>query len=132
MPTTVSKEKFQYRVIVRGEKMRRIAPVRDLEVLDATTTVEVACSNCQTTFSGSASVNDKPGGICECGGWICPECLLCQVSKEARAEGSTEECPNQRKRLLKQTTSHPKQKISQKQTIRQKQTKSAKSKTASE
>jgi hypothetical protein len=33
MPITASKESFQYRVIVQGEKTRRIAPVRDLEVL---------------------------------------------------------------------------------------------------
>jgi hypothetical protein len=106
MPTATSKEKFQYRVIVKGEKMRRIAPVRDLEVLDAGTSIHVTCVNCQTTFASSPNAIDKPGGICECGGWICPECLLCQLAPENSADGSTESCPNQRKRLLKKAASH--------------------------
>jgi hypothetical protein len=103
MPLNTTKDEFQYRVIVRGEKMRRIAPPRDLEVLDATTSVEVTCFSCQNTFSGIPSVNDKPGGLCECGGWICPECLLCQASKGMRAQDSAQDCANQRKRLVKRT-----------------------------
>jgi hypothetical protein len=104
MPLKVGKETFQYRVIVSGEKMRRIAPLRDLEVLDATTAVEVTCVNCRAAFSGTTTVNDKPGGLCACGGWICSECLHCQPSRQLNAEGSAENCPNQRKRLLKRTT----------------------------
>jgi hypothetical protein len=106
MPTATNKEKFQYRVIVKGEKLRRIAPVRDLEVLDAGTSIHVTCFNCQTTFASSPIAVDTPGGICECGGWICPECLLCQMPVENSADQSTETCPNQRKRLLKKATSH--------------------------
>jgi len=113
MPTATSKERFQYRVIVKGEKMRRIAPVRDLEVLDDATRIDVTCFNCQTTFSSTPSVIDKPGGLCECGGWICPECLMCQLPKEMSAEGSTENCPNQAKRLLKKETSHKRAKSAQ-------------------
>jgi hypothetical protein len=97
-----SKEGFQYRVIVKGEKMRRIAPVRDLEVLSAGTSIEVTCFSCQSTFSSSPSVIDKPGGLCECGGWICPECLACQQPQE----NPTANCPNQRKRLLKKAATH--------------------------
>jgi hypothetical protein len=95
------KETFQYRVIVKGEKLRRIAPVRDLEVLDAGISIEVTCFNCQTAFASTPSVIDKPGGICECGGWICPQCLMCQLPQETSVEGSTGNCPNQRKRFLK-------------------------------
>jgi hypothetical protein len=104
MTVNANKEKMQYRVFVKGEKMRRIAPQRDLEVLDATTEVEVTCTSCHTKFSGTTSVNDKPGGLCECGGWICPECLLCEPSKPTRTEGASDTCPHQRKRLLKKAT----------------------------
>jgi hypothetical protein len=113
MPMAGSKERFQYRVVVKGEKMRRIAPVRDLEVLCAASRIDVTCFNCQTTFASNPSVTDKPGGLCECGGWICPECLLCQQPKETSVEGSTETCPNQRKRLLKAATNHKRAKSAQ-------------------
>jgi hypothetical protein len=104
---TATKESFQYRIMVKGEKLRRIAPRRDLEVLDAATKVDVTCVNCQATFSGTTSVNDQPGGLCECGGWVCPECLRCQASTHKPAdEGSGGNCPNERKRLLKKTTGH--------------------------
>lgn len=105
MHMNTGKETFQYRVIVRGEKMRRIAPLRDLEVLDATTSVEVTCVNCAAAFSGTTTVSDKPGGLCECDGWICPECLHCQVSQQANAEDSIKPCPSQRRRLVKKTVS---------------------------
>jgi hypothetical protein len=100
MAVVIAKESFQYRILVKGEKMRRIAPLRDLEVLDATTALEVTCFNCQTVFSGATNVNDKPGGLCECGAWICPECLLCEGSEEKGDKEAGESCPKQRKRLL--------------------------------
>lgn len=98
---TTSKESFQYRVIVKGEKMRRVAPARDLEILGAGAGIDVTCFGCQATFRGSASVFDKPGGLCECGGWICPECLVCQLPREGSIEDSIAACPAQRKRLVK-------------------------------
>jgi hypothetical protein len=106
MPTQTSKESFQYRVVVTGEKMRRIAPARDLEILDTGTSIDVTCFRCQSTFRSSPSVIDKPGGLCECGGWICPECLACQPPQEVSAEHPTATCPKQRKRLLKKATVH--------------------------
>ena len=104
VPLTATKESFQYRVIVRGEQMRRIAPVRDLEVLAEGTKLEATCDDCRSTFSSDPSLIDKPGGICECGGWICPDCLACQPSQGASSESSLATCPNQRKRLLKKAT----------------------------
>jgi hypothetical protein len=98
MPVAIAKERFQYRIFVKGEKMRRIAPLRDLEVLDATTAVQITCLNCQTVFSGATNVIDKPGGLCGCGAWICPECLHCGSSDDKREPGDS--CPSQRKRLL--------------------------------
>ena len=73
MPITAGKESFQYRVIVKGEKIRRIAPVRDLEVLAEGTRLDVTCVSCQTSFSSDPSLIDKAGGLGECGGWICPQ-----------------------------------------------------------
>jgi hypothetical protein len=102
MPATTGRESFQYRVIVQGEKIRRIAPVRDLEVLAAGATIDVTCFGCGVTFSSNPSVIDKPGGLCECGGWICPQCLVCQRPDETLAVS----CANQRKRQLKKTTHH--------------------------
>jgi hypothetical protein len=32
-PPSLNKEPFQYRIVVRGESMRRIAPAEDLEVI---------------------------------------------------------------------------------------------------
>lgn len=113
IPTATSKESFQYRVIVQGEKMRRIAPVRDLEVLDTGTSIEVTCFSCQSTFSTSPSVTDKPGGLCECGGWICPECLACQPSQDISAERIAASCTKQRMRLVKKAASHKRAKRAQ-------------------
>jgi hypothetical protein len=98
MGVATGKENFQYRVIIQGQKIRRIAPVRDLEVLETGTSIDVTCFGCQAPFSSSPSVIDKPGGLCECGGWICPICLVCQAPQESSAEPT---CPNQLKRLLK-------------------------------
>jgi hypothetical protein len=113
MPTTASKENFQYRVIVPGEKIRRIAPVRDLEVLAEGTKFEVICFGCRSTFSSNPTLIDKPAGLCECGGWICPDCLACQPSQEPSTASSPAICPNQRKRLLKKATRHKRAKSGQ-------------------
>jgi hypothetical protein len=113
MPVTGNKESFQYRVIVQGEKTRRIAPVRDLEVLAAGIKIEVTCFGCHVAFSSSPSMINKPGGLCECGGWICPACLACQPSQE----GAQETCPNQRKRLLKKATYQKRPKRAESSTV---------------
>jgi hypothetical protein len=113
MPITAGKESFQYRVIVKGEKIRRIAPVRDLEVLAEGTRLDVTCVSCQTSFSSDPSLIDKAGGLCECGGWICPHCLACQPSQDGAAESSPDGCPNQRKRLLKKATRQKRAKTTQ-------------------
>jgi hypothetical protein len=101
-----SKESFQYRVLVKGEKMRRIAPARDLDVLGAGTSIDVTCFSCQSTFSSNPSILDKPGGLCKCGGWICPECLACEPPQEISVEHPSPACPNQRKRLVKKAANH--------------------------
>src|SRR5436309_3176442 len=67
-PTT--KELFQYRVMVEGESLRRIAPAEDFEILDGV--VEVICSKCDGSFQSRPELAGKPRGRCLCGGWICP------------------------------------------------------------
>jgi len=113
MPTAASKESFQYRVLVQGEKIRRIAPVRDLEVLAEGTKLQVTCGGCRSTFSSDPRLIDKAGGLCECGGWICPDCLACQPSQDASMESSLATCPNQRKRLLKKAARQKRVKAAQ-------------------
>ena len=104
VPMTASKDSFQYRVLVQGEKIRRIAPVRDLEILAEGIRLKATCVSCRSTFSSDPSLMDKPGGLCACGGWICPQCLACQPAQDGSTESSLATCPNQRKRLLKKAT----------------------------
>ena len=63
-----TKQIFQYRVAVKGESMRRIAPAEDLEVLDGV--VEVVCPRCRSSYWSKPGLTDKPGGRCGCGEWI--------------------------------------------------------------
>ena len=70
------KQSFQYRVVVAGEPMRRIAPAEDLEILEQA--IQVVCARCQYSFHSKPGAVDKPAGRCQCGGWICPACLACQ------------------------------------------------------
>jgi hypothetical protein len=93
----VTKEAFQYRVAVNGESMRFIAPVDDLEILDAA--AEVICDRCHKTFHTKPGLAGKACGRCACGRWICPACMGCQ--SEAAAENKTTSCASQRKRFLK-------------------------------
>jgi len=97
--TPISKEPFQYRVVVNGESMRFIAPCEDLEILDAATAIP--CVRCQQSFYTKPGLVGKAGGRCVCGGWICPVCLGCQ-SEEA-ANDKTTSCLDQRKRFLKKS-----------------------------
>jgi hypothetical protein len=75
LPGFSSRQTFQYRVVVAGEPMRRIAPAEDLEILEGV--AEVVCPHCRYSFRSKPGVGNKPGGRCEGGGWICPDCLAC-------------------------------------------------------
>ena len=86
------KQLFQYRIVVKGESMRRIAPAEDLEILDGV--VEVICPCCHCSFQSKPGLADKPRGRCQCGGWICPNCLACQDMTDRKSP-----CLKQRKRL---------------------------------
>jgi hypothetical protein len=88
-----SKQPFQYRVVVDGETMRRIAPEADLEIIEGVAVV--VCPACGFSFESKPGIVDKPYGRCHCGGWICPSCLQCKETTEEPP------CPKQRKRLLK-------------------------------
>lgn len=80
LPYATAKETFQYRVAVTGETMRHIAPAEDLEVLFEEARVNVTCPACHAVFRTKPGTANKPAGRCECGGWICPECLACDAS----------------------------------------------------
>lgn len=101
-----TKQTFQYRVAVKGESMRRIAPAEDLEVLDGV--VEVVCPRCHSSFWSKPGLTDKPGGRCECGEWICPTCLACQDTNEATAKGEQSSCVRQKKRLARKLSAKKK------------------------
>ena len=88
-----TKQTFQYRVVIKGEPMRRIAPAEDLEILEGA--AELVCPHCRLSFKTKPGFADKPGGRCECGGWICPSCLDC------RGAGEQPRCLKQRKRLAR-------------------------------
>jgi hypothetical protein len=93
----VNKQAFQYRVLVPGEIMRRIAPIEDLEALESVT--EMVCSGCHASFLSRPGYANKPGGRCDCGGWICPSCLICR---------DTPSCAKQRLRLVRKLGSKKK------------------------
>lgn len=93
---STTKQTFQYRVVIKGESMRRVAPVEDLEILEGVE--EVICFRCHTTFMTKPGLASKAGGRCQCGGWICPFCLACQDTKRSSL------CTGERKRLLKKLT----------------------------
>ena len=93
MPMT--KEIFQYRILVAGESMRQIAPLEDLEILDAA--VEINCVACQKPFYTKPGLLGKPCGRCVCGGWICPVCMACQTAEAAQNKATS--CIHQRKRI---------------------------------
>jgi hypothetical protein len=95
---TNTKETFQYRVAVAGEPMRHIAPAEDLEILEEEQSAKVLCFSCQSIFVSKPGKSNKPAGRCECGGWICPACLVCQPTSE---EGAATRCKKQRSRLIR-------------------------------
>lgn len=94
-----SKQIFQYRVVIKGESMRKIAPAEDLEILEGA--VEVACPECHATFQSKPGLADKPGGRCQCGGWICPACLTCQDTNADATKSRQSPCLKQKKRLAR-------------------------------
>jgi hypothetical protein len=91
-----SKETFQYRVMVEGEALRRIAPAEDFEILEGV--VDVICPSCRHSFHSKPGIGNKPGGRCQCGGWICPSCLSCQEPKPETAGSRSHSCLKQRDR----------------------------------
>ena len=93
----VTKEAFQYRVAVSGESMRYIAPVDDLEILDAA--AQIVCVRCHKNFYTKPGLTGKAGGRCACGGWICPVCMGCQTEDAAKDKATS--CANERNRFLK-------------------------------
>ena len=96
-PTT--KQLFQYRVAVKGESLRRIAPAEDFEILDGV--VVVICPCCHYSFQTKPGLADKPRGRCQCGEWICPTCLGCQDINEEPSKSRQSPCLKQRKRLAR-------------------------------
>ena len=94
LPVPTTKETFQYRIAVNGETMRHIAPAEDLEVVFEEARVNVSCFNCHAIFRSQPDAANKPRGRCECGGWICPECLAC--------DASTDQTPTRQDRCVKQ------------------------------
>lgn len=94
-----TKQIFQYRVVIAGESMRRIAPPEDLEILEGV--VKVDCSPCHSSFNSRPGLVDKPGGRCQCGAWICPSCLACRSTGMEAAKDGQPSCLKERKRLLR-------------------------------
>lgn len=90
-----AKETFQYRISVAGESMRQIAPLEDLEILDAA--VEIDCVACHKRFYTKPALTGKPSGHCACGGWICPVCMACQTEEAAQNKATA--CIYQRRRF---------------------------------
>src|SRR5262245_39264569 len=99
LPSSSTRQTFQYRVVVAGESMRRIAPAEDLEILEGVATV--ICPHCRYSFRSQPGVGNKPGGRCECGGLICPACFACQGINEGTGKGVARVCLKQRSRQLR-------------------------------
>ncbi len=97
LSATVTKETFQYRILVAGQSMRQVAPLEDLEVMEAA--AQINCIACHKPFQTKPGLVGKPCGRCACGGWICPACMACQT--EEAAQNKTTGCRYQRKRFLK-------------------------------
>lgn len=97
LSATVTKETFQYRILVVGQSMRQVAPLEDLEVMEAA--AQIDCIACHKPFQTKPGLVGKPCGRCACGGWICPMCMSCQ-GNEATQKKETY-CIYQRKRLSK-------------------------------
>jgi len=97
---------FQYRVVVAGESARRIAPAEDLEILEGV--APVVCLRCRYFFQSKPGLENKPGGRCQCGGWICPACLTCQGTNEGTNTGAVPVCLKQRSRQTRKLAARKK------------------------
>ena len=106
LPSYISRQTFQYRVVVEGECMRRIAPAEDLEILEGV--AEVVCPHCRYSFRSKPGVGNKPGGRCACGGWICPACLACQGINDGTGKSVAPVCLKQRSRELRKLAARKK------------------------
>jgi hypothetical protein len=106
LPSSSSRQTFQYRVFVEGESMRRIAPAEDLEILEEV--AEIVCPHCRYSFRSKPGFGNKPGGRCECGEWICPACLACQGIKAGTDERVAPACSKQRSRQIKKLAARKK------------------------
>ena len=106
LPSSSSRQTFQYRVVVEGESMRRIAPAEDLEILESVE--KVVCPHCHYSFRSKPGVGNKPGGRCECGGWICPACLACQGIDDGTDKGIAPVCSKQRSRQVRKLAARKK------------------------
>src|SRR3970040_1876595 len=73
-----SKQLFQYRVMVAGESMRRIAPAEDLEIVEQA--LKVVCPGCGYSYNSKTGVENKSEGRGQCGGWVWPACVACPDS----------------------------------------------------
>ncbi len=104
LPIPATKETFQYRISVAGESMRQVAPLEDLEILDAA--AEVNCVACHSSFYTKPGLLGKPCGRCACGGWICPTCMACQTEEAAQNKATA--CIHQRKRFLRKSANQKK------------------------
>lgn len=103
-----TKQIFQYRVVIAGESIRRIAPPEDLEILEGV--VKVDCSRCHSSFNSKPGLIDKPGGRCQCGAWICPSCLACRSTGMEAAKDGQPSCLKERKRLLRKLAAQKRRK----------------------
>jgi hypothetical protein len=103
LPFSKTDEHFQYRVAVSGEARRHIAPSDDLQVLLEEVRVNVTCFNCHAVFRNKPGTTNKPGGRCECGGWICPECLACDASSHEPPRHQ-DSCVKQQQRMKRKRT----------------------------
>src|SRR5262245_16006820 len=106
VPSSTNRQTFQYRVVILGESMRRIAPAEDLEILEEVT--EVVCTPCRYSFRSKPGADNKPGGRCECGGLICPACLACQGINNENDKGVALVCSKQRIRQLRKLAARKK------------------------
>lgn len=101
-----SAQTFQYRVVIPGEPLRRVAPAEDLEILEEM--AEVVCLRCRYSFRSKPGIGNKPGGRCECGGWICPACLACQATNDPPDKAGTPVCSKQRSRQTRKLAARKK------------------------
>lgn len=105
-PGAGSGQTFQYRVLVAGESMRRIAPAEDLEILEGV--APVVCPHCHYSFHSKPGIGNKPGGRCQCGGWICPACLACQGVNDGTNKKARPACLKQRSRQIRKLAARKK------------------------